>query len=314
VSQDRLAEKAFIAGIGVGVAPHVDLTSAADLEAALAEHGAGIVKTRRLGYDGKGQVRVRPGEDTAEAVAVLRGAPSIFEAMVPFVREISVIVTRSLTGEVVCFDPGENVHRDGILHTTTLPAAISEETAAAAVAIATQIVDAFEYVGVMGVELFVLEDGTLLVNEVAPRVHNSGHWTIEACVVDQFQQHVRAIVGWPLGDGRRHSDVVMTNLIGDEVDGWHDLAATPGGGRAPLRQGCVAAGTQDGARHAAALIRRSHAVRVDQRWSTSSDLTEATRSARGWRSSCRFGSHSGSRLKASQATTTSTAAASPSSQ
>ena len=145
-------------------------------------------------------------------------------------REISVIVTRSLTGEVVCFDPGENVHRDGILHTTTLPASISEETAAAAVAIATRIVDAFEYVGVMGVELFVLVDGTLLVNEVAPRVHNSGHWTIEACVVDQFQQHVRAIAGWPLGDGGRHSDVVMTNLIGDEVDGWHDLAATPGVG------------------------------------------------------------------------------------
>ena len=225
VSQDRLDEKAFIAGLGIGVAPHVDLTSADDLRAALDNHGAGIVKTRRLGYDGKGQVRVAPDGDPSEAIAVLEGAPSIFEAMVPFEREISVIVARSLAGQVVCFDPGENVHRDGILQTTTLPADIADDTAAAAVDIATRIVDAFDYVGVMGVELFVLPDGALLVNEVAPRVHNSGHWTIEACVIDQFQQHVRAIVGWPLGDGARHSDVVMTNLIGDEADDWLDLAA-----------------------------------------------------------------------------------------
>ena len=225
VSQDRLDEKAFIEGLGIPVAPHVALGSADDLAAALAEYGPGIVKTRRLGYDGKGQVRVAPGGDLAEAVDVLEGAPSIFEALVPFEREISVIAARAVEGGTVCFDPGENVHRDGILHTTTVPARIDDTTAVAAIGIAERIVEAFEYVGVMGVELFVTTGGGLVVNEVAPRVHNSGHWTIEGCVVDQFQQHIRAIAGWPLGDGRRHSDVVMTNLIGDEVDTWRDLAA-----------------------------------------------------------------------------------------
>ncbi len=230
VSQDRLDEKAFIADLGIPVAPHVDLGSPDDLAAALAEHGPGIVKTRRLGYDGKGQVRVTPGGDLAEATAVLTGTPTIFEALVPFEREISVIVARSLTGQVVCFDPGENVHRDGILHTTTVPARIEGATADAAAAIAARIVDAFDYVGVMGVELFVAADGDLVVNEVAPRVHNSGHWTIEGCVVDQFQQHIRAIAGWSLGDGRRHSDAVMTNLIGDDVETWQVLAAEAGAG------------------------------------------------------------------------------------
>lgn len=230
VSQDRLDEKRFIAELGVPVAPHVDLRSAADLDAALADHGAGIVKTRRFGYDGKGQVRVAPDSDLTDAVAVIESTPAIFEALVPFEREVSVIVARSVDGQVVCFDPGENVHRDGILHTTTLPAQVDDSTATAAVDIATQIVDAFDYVGVMGVELFVLPGGGLIVNEVAPRVHNSGHWTIEACVVDQFQQHIRAIAGWPLGDGSRHSDAVMTNLIGDEAEGWQQLAVEKGSG------------------------------------------------------------------------------------
>ncbi len=230
ISQDRLDEKAFIAGLGIPVAPHARVDTADDLAAALAELGEGILKTRRLGYDGKGQVRLRPGDDPVAAIDAIAAAPAVFEALVPFEREISVIVARSLSGQVVCFDPGENLHRDGILHTTTVPAEIDEATVAAAVDIAGRIVDAFDYVGVMGVELFALTDGSLVVNEVAPRVHNSGHWTIEACAVDQFQQHVRAVAGWPLGDGRRHDDAVMTNLIGDDVEAWTELATRPGVG------------------------------------------------------------------------------------
>lgn len=225
VSQDRLDEKRFISGLGIGVAPHRGIDSVADLDAALDEFGAGIIKTRQLGYDGKGQARVHPGDDTTSIFETLRGAPAIFEAVVPFERELSVIVARAVDGTVVCFDPGENVHRDGILHTTTVPAHVPRTTIDVAKDIARRIVDAFDYIGVMGVELFAMRDGSLIVNEVAPRVHNSGHWTIEACVVDQFQQHIRAVVGWPLGDGKRHSDAMMTNLIGDEVDAWPEFAA-----------------------------------------------------------------------------------------
>ncbi len=225
VSQDRLDEKRFISGLGIGVAPHRGVDSVADIDAALDQFGAGIIKTRQLGYDGKGQARVQPGDDTTAIFETLRGAPAIFEALVAFDRELSVIVARSADGQVVCFDPGENVHRDGILHTTSVPANVPRSVVDAAKDIAKQIADAFDYIGVMGVELFAMRDGGLIVNEVAPRVHNSGHWTIEACVVDQFQQHIRAVVGWPLGDGKRHSDAVMTNLIGNEADAWLDFAA-----------------------------------------------------------------------------------------
>ncbi|MEM7337788.1 MAG: 5-(carboxyamino)imidazole ribonucleotide synthase [Actinomycetota bacterium] len=233
VSQDRLDEKAYISSLGIPVADHAEVSSRSDLAAAVSSTGGpGIVKTRRFGYDGKGQVRIGSAPtdgEIDEAWAELKGAPAIFEAMVPFTQEISVIVARSAAGEVVCFDPGVNVHRHGILHTTTVNGSLPPETVTAAIDIATRIVDALSYVGVMGVELFDTDSG-LLVNEIAPRVHNSGHWTTEACVVDQFQQHVRAIAGWPLGDGSRHSDAVMTNLIGDEIDAWPHLAAEPGVG------------------------------------------------------------------------------------
>jgi 5-(carboxyamino)imidazole ribonucleotide synthase len=242
ISQDRVVEKAFIDGLGIAVAPWRGVGDLKALKAGLAEiGGAAILKTRRLGYDGKGQVRIKDACRAETAWDEIAGAPSILEGFVAFEREISVIGARGLSGEVVCYDPGENVHRDGILHTTTVPAAISPAVRMDAVLISGKILNVLDYVGVMGVELFQTPDGKLVVNEIAPRVHNSGHWTIEACVVNQFQQHIRAVAGWPLGDGSRHSDAVMTNLIGAEADDWRAFAASGDGlhlyGKAQARPG-----------------------------------------------------------------------------
>lgn len=229
VSQDRLMEKAFLADLRIAVASHAQVDSQKDLESAFDDLGSGILKTRRLGYDGKGQVRISNTSDLSAAFSEMKGAAAILEALVPFQREISVIAARGLSGEVVCFDPGENVHRDGILHTTTVNDGASRGVRAEAALMSGKILNALDYVGVMGVEMFVLPGNRLMVNEIAPRVHNSGHWTTEACVIDQFQQHIRAICGWPLGDGSRHSDAVMTNLIGDDIDAWQMLAADNAG-------------------------------------------------------------------------------------
>ncbi len=226
VAQDRVDEKTFLNSIGASTAPFRAVASASDLAAALSEIGAGVLKTRRFGYDGKGQVRLSPGDDPEAALAEIAHAPAIFEGWVAFDRELSVIVARARDGAVVCFDPAENVHRDGILHTSTVPGAVTPGKRAEAALLAGRIANALDYVGVMGVELFQTSSG-FLVNEIAPRVHNSGHWTIEACLVDQFEQHIRAVCGWPLGDGSRHSNAVMTNLIGAEADAWAALAAHP---------------------------------------------------------------------------------------
>ncbi|MEM1386004.1 MAG: 5-(carboxyamino)imidazole ribonucleotide synthase [Pseudomonadota bacterium] len=217
VSQDRLTEKQFLTDLGLRTAPFADVARASDLDQALARFGTpAILKTRRFGYDGKGQVRIADPKDSAAAIEAMQGAPAILEGFVAFSREISVIAARSAEGDVAAFDPGENVHRDGILHSTSVPAQIPSRLATDAVLIAGKILNALDYVGVLGVELFVTADG-LLVNEIAPRVHNSGHWTQNGCAVDQFEQHIRAIAGWPLGDGARCANVVMENLIGDDV-------------------------------------------------------------------------------------------------
>jgi len=223
ISQDRLSEKRFIADLGVPVAPHRAIRSEDDLAPALASlGGAGILKTTRLGYDGKGQRRIRSLAEATAAYRELAPFPFVLEALVPFEREISVVIARGNGGALAAFDPAENVHRDGILYTSTVPAAISLQTATAARNHAATIANALDYIGVLGVEFFVLADGSLLVNEIAPRVHNSGHWTEAVCVTDQFEQHIRAIAGWPLGEPTRLADVVMENLIGDEI------AAIPG--------------------------------------------------------------------------------------
>lgn len=227
ISQDRLQEKAFLNGIGLATAPWAAVEDMASLEAALATIGTpSILKTTRLGYDGKGQARIKAPGDAPAALAAMAGAPAVLEGFVGFSCEISVIAARGLDGSVSCFDPGENVHRDGILHTTTVPARISPALRSDAVLIAAKILNALDYVGVLGVELFVTPKG-LLVNEIAPRVHNSGHWTQAGCTVDQFEQHIRALAGWPLGDGSRYADVEMLNLIGDDIAQVPTLAKEP---------------------------------------------------------------------------------------
>ncbi len=215
-AQDRLLEKEFLTSLGIACAPYAAVAKASDLDAAIAAIGTpAILKTTRLGYDGKGQMRLMSPDDAPAAKAALRQT-SVLEEFVAFTHEVSVIAARGLDGSVACFDPGENVHRDGILQTTTVPARLTSSQRTDAVLLAARILTALDYVGVMGVELFVTSEG-LIANEIAPRVHNSGHWTQNGCAVDQFEQHIRAITGWPLGDGSRHADVVMENLIGDDI-------------------------------------------------------------------------------------------------
>ncbi|MCB6179209.1 5-(carboxyamino)imidazole ribonucleotide synthase [Rhodobacter sp. Har01] len=217
VSQDRIEEKSFLNALGLQTAPWAAVNSESDLQAAAQALGLpAILKTTRLGYDGKGQVRLDSEADIPAAWAAMNGAPSVLEGFIAFDREISVIAARGADGSVAAYDPGENIHRDGILRTTTVPARLSSGQQADAVLVAARILNALDYVGVMGVELFVTRAG-LLVNEIAPRVHNSGHWTQQGCTVDQFEQHIRAVAGLPLGDGGRYADVVMENLIGDDL-------------------------------------------------------------------------------------------------
>ncbi|MFP7671961.1 5-(carboxyamino)imidazole ribonucleotide synthase [Marivita sp. S0852] len=226
VSQDRLTEKTFLRDLGLNTAPFADIPDAASLATALKTIGApAILKTRRFGYDGKGQSRIKTEDDADRAFADMAGAPAILEGFVDFSHEVSVIAARGQDGSIAAFDPGENVHSDGILRTTTVPARLTPTQRTDAVLLAAKVLNALDYVGVLGVELFVTDAG-LIVNEIAPRVHNSGHWTQNGCVVDQFEQHIRAVAGWPLGDGQRFADVVMENLIGSDMDRVPELAST----------------------------------------------------------------------------------------
>ena len=225
-SQDRLSEKEFLTGLGLKVAPYANVTTDAEAKAAAQSIGTpSILKTRRMGYDGKGQIRLKDASDMTEAWQAMRGAPSVLERFINFTHEVSVIAARARDGQVACYDPGENAHREGILHSTTVPATLSAAQRMDAVLLAGQILNALDYVGVMGVELFVTTDG-LIVNEIAPRVHNSGHWTQNGCDICQFEQHIRAVAGWPLGDGSRHSDIRMENLIGADMDRIPELRET----------------------------------------------------------------------------------------
>ena len=230
VSQDRLVEKTALNAMGIETVRFVAVDSDSDLAAGLAGFGGdGVLKTRRLGYDGKGQrvFRNASASDAQGAFAQMGGSALILEALAPFEREISVIAARGGDGRMAAYDPAENVHRNGILHTSTVPAAASATTLAAAREAAFAILDGLDYVGVVGVEFFAMADGSVLVNEIAPRVHNSGHWTEAACVISQFEQHIRAVAGLPLGDPARHSDCVMENLIGEDVLAMHALFDAP---------------------------------------------------------------------------------------
>lgn len=242
ITQDKFDEKSFVAGLGLKTAPFVAVNSAKDTEAAMARVGSpAILKTRRFGYDGKGQAKVTNAGEAAAAFRNFKDAPSILEGFVDFAYEASVIATRGRDGSFAAYDPPENFHADHILRRSTVPSRLSAAQSADAKDIAKRIADALDYVGVITVELFVHRDGALLVNEIAPRVHNSGHWTIEACLVSQFEQHIRAVAGWPLGDPARHSDAVMENLIGEDARDWQKLASEGGAlhlyGKTEIRAG-----------------------------------------------------------------------------
>ena len=226
-AQDRIDEKTFIAGLGIPVAPFAAVSDQGSLAAALARIGRpAVLKTRRFGYDGKGQTKIYDGTDPEGAFAEIGRKPAVLEGFVRFEKEISVIAARSWSGEVKVYDVPENHHENHILKTSTVPARISPAVAATAMDFGSRIIAALDYVGVIGIEMFVAGDD-VIVNEIAPRVHNSGHWTMDACAVSQFEQHIRAVCGWPLGAPERYADVVMTNLLGDEAGHWRELAAEP---------------------------------------------------------------------------------------
>jgi 5-(carboxyamino)imidazole ribonucleotide synthase len=242
-TQDRLAEKDFVARLGIGTAPYAAVATPAELCAALERIGRpAVLKTRRFGYDGKGQATINGGSAPEAAWRETGGQPCILEAFVPFAREVSVVAARGHDGSIECFDVTENEHRDHILKVSRVPAAVPEATAREAQRIAETIAQKFGYVGVLAVELFVLDGGGLLVNEIAPRVHNSGHWTLDGASVSQFEQHVRAVAGWPLGKPIRRGRVEMINLIGDEVEDYRRWLSVPGAalhlyGKAEVRPG-----------------------------------------------------------------------------
>ena len=231
LTQDRLDEKTFINSLGQATAPFVALSNASDLSEAMKQFGPdGILKTRRFGYDGKGQIRIGAHSDLKEIWRTINGEDWIFEGLVDFECEVSVILARAFDGTIAAFDVTQNVHRDGILHSSTVPAKIGSQTAQTALAQASTIAHALDHIGVLAVEFFVTKDSDLIVNEIAPRVHNSGHWTQDGCNSCQFQQHIRAVAGWPLGDPMRYAArVEMTNLIGDDISSWSSLANERGG-------------------------------------------------------------------------------------
>jgi len=241
VSQDRLAEKSFLrAQLGLDVAGFEDITSVFDLRRAIKRLGLPcVLKTRRFGYDGKGQVIIRTEAEIDAAWDVLAPAPCILEAFVPFAREVSIVAARGVNGEIAAYPLTENVHENHILRRSTAPANQDDGSAAQ---MASRILEQLNYIGVMGVEFFQMENGALIVNEIAPRVHNSGHWTQNAGCTDQFEQHMRAVAGWPLGDAIPRYNVEMTNLIGDDVTAWKTLAQQKGTflhlyGKSEIRKG-----------------------------------------------------------------------------
>jgi 5-(carboxyamino)imidazole ribonucleotide synthase len=231
-TQDRFVEKNFVSELGIPTASYAAANTREELDTAIAKVGRpAVLKTRRFGYDGKGQAAIREATDLDRAWRAVGGHPAIVEQFVGFEREISVVAARGHGGAVACFDVTENEHRDHILKVSRVPAAVSPAVAGEARRIAETIAAAFDYVGVLAVEMFVVREGAghaVLVNEIAPRVHNSGHWTIDACSASQFEQHIRAVAGWPLAKPVRYGRAEMTNLIGTEVDDYAKWLEVPG--------------------------------------------------------------------------------------
>lgn len=228
ITQDRILEKRFARSVGINTVDFYEINSLDDLEKTIAANGLpALLKTRREGYDGKGQVWIRASEEAKAAFDSLNGRPAILEAKADFQREVSVIAARGYDGTVKTYPVGENHHVSGILSTTLAPAVVSDTLKTRAETIARKVLEGLDYVGVLGVELFVLEDDALILNEIAPRVHNTGHWTQDGCLCDQFEQHIRAVAGWPLGDTTARFQVEMTNLLGPDVLAWEALSQEP---------------------------------------------------------------------------------------
>lgn len=228
IAQDRLAEKTFLNSIGVPTVAFAEASSRRAATEAVKTLGAPcLIKTRRQGYDGKGQTWIEHLSDAADAYARIGAQPAIIEAPANFVRELSAIAARGRNGETALYPLGENHHENGILRRTHAPAEVGSATAEQAQQITARILTSLDYVGVLAVEMFELKGGRLLVNEIAPRVHNSGHWTLDGCEVDQFEQHVRAVAGWPLGPTIALAATEMVNLLGDEAEEWPKLIADP---------------------------------------------------------------------------------------
>jgi 5-(carboxyamino)imidazole ribonucleotide synthase len=220
-AQDRLAEKTFFRDIGVEPAPFARIDKPEQIQAALDKLGGnGVLKSRFSGYDGKGQIRLHGKVQPFPAWAEVGSTFSILEAWIEFDRELSVVAARGADGTFLAWDPPENDHSGGILRRSAFPSTAPKAVLDQAVGLAKKLADELDYVGVLALELFLTKDGKLLANEFAPRVHNSGHWTQDACATGQFEQHIRAVCGWPLGDPARHADGEMINLLGEEVDGW----------------------------------------------------------------------------------------------
>lgn len=243
ICQDRLLEKQFLSSLDVPTAPYAGVASAADLAAAWEQVGtSSVLKTRTMGYDGKGQIRLNPGDAAASIWASLGAEEAVLEGWVTFEREISVVTARNAAADQASYVPVENRHENHILAKTIAPAAISADQARDAIELAEKIADGLDLVGLLAVEIFQVGDGRLLVNELAPRPHNSGHWTIDACVVSQFEQTIRAITGLPLGSPERFVDAEMDNLLGEAVHDWPDLIKKPHAklhlyGKTPVRPG-----------------------------------------------------------------------------
>lgn len=234
-SQDRLVEKQFLEGLSLQVASYREINSAADIHQSHQELGSDtILKTRRFGYDGKGQARLKPGSDLDPQTLweSIGGQPAVLETRIPFVAELSAVIARGMDGECVTYDIPVNTHKHGILDTSAIgsftPFAVSQSIATQAQEAAIRVAHELAHVGVLTMEFFLTQSDELLVNEFAPRVHNSGHWTMDACLNDQFDNHIRAVAGWPLGRAERHSDALMTNLIGDDVEKASDWAGKDG--------------------------------------------------------------------------------------
>lgn len=232
ISQDRLAEKKFLSSHGIPVAPYFEVDREADIVSAIYKLGQdGILKTRRMGYDGKGQIRLGANSDPDLAIQAYNGEPAVFEQLVNFNLELSCLAARDFNGNTVFYDCPRNVHRNQILAESHVPSNVPEDLEKLARAYTAKIAEKLNYVGVLTVEFFAVggvTDTPLIVNELAPRVHNSGHWTMDACVCDQFENHIRAVAGWQLGSTKRHSNAMMANIVGPDMDRWDEVASSEG--------------------------------------------------------------------------------------